>query len=345
MEQNQPWWARPHVRAYYGVLMPVLLAGILIHDVWFHHWNRARTPSSYRIEWNELVVMDAQRTEIWRKAFPQPITPGRGFGRHAVHPPAAFLDVNQDGRKEVLFVQNAADFGQDVVFCYSPAGRELWRFSPPPVTAGGMELQSTVTNFVLAQDAGAAAVGRTRNPMLLVVACSLPAHKGRLHLLDGNGSAQEIFRHEGHLDRVDLADVDRDGISEVVIGGFDAERHQANLHLLHPPGPANKTTYVEAEIFFPRTALNRKLAQENRVSRLGASEGMLQVSTLEWLDEEQHEVCYTFDSRLRPKAWFCDPFPSLRHRLQPDNAVSPGSENDETEELRQKVEVVWRRPS
>ncbi|MDE3165442.1 MAG: hypothetical protein KGN36_06525, partial [Acidobacteriota bacterium] len=177
-------------------------------------------------------------------------------------------------------------------------------------------------------------------PILFVVTCSLPAHSGRLHSLDGAGHSVELFGHAGHLDRVAMADVDLDGVPEIVVGGFDGQRKEANLHLLHPPARRGAPAELEAEVFFPRTALNRRLADQNRVSRLTARPGYLQVSTLEWLDEDRHEVCYRLDSQLRASAWFCDPFPALRHRPAADCAQPAISESDEIAGLRGAVEVV-----
>lgn len=128
IEQAQPWWARANVRAYYAFILPVLLIGMLFHDLWFHHRPRPRVPASYRLEWSELVVLDTHGVELWRKAFPSPFAMDQSSARQAAYPPVAFLDVNQDGGKEVLFVRKAADFEQDELFCYSADGRELWRF-------------------------------------------------------------------------------------------------------------------------------------------------------------------------------------------------------------------------
>lgn len=344
MGQRPPWWARANVRVYYAVLLPVLLAGTILHDVWSHHRKGARVPSSYRIEWNELVVLDAARTEMWRRTFPEPVAPGRDLARHAIQPPVAIQDLNQDGFKEVLLVQNAADFGQDVVFCFSHDGRQLWRFDPLAVPGSGTDLQNTVTNVVPARYVAAESGMRPNSPTLFVVTCSVPAHKGRLYSLDEKGRSRELFRHEGHLDRVVLDDVDLDEIGEIVIGGFDAERHQANLHLLHPPAPGNRSAEIEAEVFFPRTALNRELAEENRVYRLTARKGFLQVSTLEWLAEDRYEVCYTLNSQLRAQVWLCDPYPLLRRRLLMDRKLPLGSEANEIAELGRSVEVIRRRP-
>jgi hypothetical protein len=151
----------------------------------------------------------------------------------------------------------------------------------------------------------------------------------------------ELLHDNGHLDHLDLADVDLDGITEIAAGGFDARRHQAKLYLLHPPASAGESAAVEAEIFFPRTALNRKLAEENRVFRLTAAKGRLQVSTLEWLDQRSHvEICYALDNKLQAHARFCGPIPLLQRNPLSDLGLEQPADVSELADLTSSVEVV-----
>lgn len=341
--RSQPWWARARIRVYYAVVLPILLAAVLVHDFWLHHADRARVPSSYRIEWNQLVILDSAGTEMWRKLFPKPIEPLPGLARHAIRPPVEIQDVNQDGVNEVLFIKNAANFGDDALFCYARDGSDLWRFDPPAAHDPGAHLQNTLTNVVFAPDFAAASGYRRDRYALLAITCRLPMHESRVFSLDGKGRAVELLRHEGHLDRLDRGDVDVDGIVELVIGGFDAERHQAKLYLLHPPTSLTQPAEVEAEVLFPGTALNGKRLGENRVFRMTARKGYLQVSTLEWLDEEPHEVCYGINSQLAVQAWRCSPFPLIRHGLIGDGIPPSLPEANPIEELGRLVQVISHR--
>ena len=340
--RSQPWWARARIRVCYAVVLPVLLVTILAHDFWLHHGNRARVPSSYRVEWNQLVILDAAGTEMWRKLFPKPIEPLPGFARHTIHPPVEIQDVNRDGVNEVLFIKNAANFGDDTLFCYTHDGKDLWHFDPPAPPDPGTHPQNVVTNLEVSADFLAAASRRSEPPPILVITCGLPAHQSQLFSLDGKGRASELLRHEGYLDRLDRADVDLDGIVELVVGGFDAVRHQAKLYLLHPPASSNRPAEIEAEILFPRTAWNPDRAEENGVFRMTARKGYLQVSTLEWMDERAHEICYGIDRHLAVQAWLCRPFPPVRDRLIGEGIALPAANS--IAGWSRLTEVVWHRP-
>lgn len=327
VQKHRPWWQRTDLRAYYAIALPVLLLAFVGHDVYFHHhWNVQPIPAAYRTDANELIVLDKSGQEIWRKVLDTPVwrrgeNPAGVQRDHTVK----IVDLHGDGVPEVLFVQAAAGFGKDILYAYSSSGEDMWRFEAPNQRQS--DFLGAITSLAITP------AGSDRH--VFVLACRAPAHRSTLHSIDSEGNATQILEHEGHLDVIDLGDVDRDGGIEIVVGGSDAKTQLANLHLVDPK------LGMQSEILFARSTLNRKIGDGNRVVRVGAEPGQVRVGVEEWLDEVSSQVCYLLDDRLKAQmATACGGLQQAWLRFNEERNLGLSPLHEELTRLQQQIQVV-----
>jgi excisionase family DNA binding protein len=326
VQKHRPWWLRTDFRAYYAIALPVLLLMLAAHDVYFHHWNLKEPPAAYRTDQNELVILDKSGRELWRKFFETPIW-GRGETPLKIEraDTVKLVDLHGNGTPEVLFVRAAFGFGKDVLYAFSPAGEELWKFEAPNQRSS--DFLSAITSIAVSPS--------TSSRHVFVLSCRSPAHLSTLHVIDSAGNANEVFEHEGHLDVMELADIDRDGAIEIVIGGTSSKTRQANLHLVDP------TLGLQAELLFPRSGLNLKLGDSNRVARIGAEPGHIRVGVEEWFDNSSNQVCYLLDEKLNLQAaTACGGLDQVWMRLNEERHLNLPSLQDELMRLREQIQVL-----
>ena len=100
-----------------------------------------RRPQSGRIDNSDLVIMNAEGKELWRKNFPGGLWNEyyqNGLAAHLYYQDGLathlwFGDLDGDGHSEVLFLYHpAADpkSHSTTLICYSDSGKEEWRWTP-----------------------------------------------------------------------------------------------------------------------------------------------------------------------------------------------------------------------
>ncbi len=143
---------------------------------------------------------------------------------------------------------------------------------------------------------------------------------------------------------LETADVDGCGTEEILLGGVASERHEAELIVLGMPhvNPAAPEAQADAAqppnppilkekavIAFPRTCVNLKLQESNRIAHIAHSGDVLTVVVSELSDDPSVEVTYQLDRRLNVKdVWFSDALRNLHHTLNAqgllDHALAMG---------------------
>jgi hypothetical protein len=152
------------------------------------------------------------------------------------------------------------------------------------------------------------------------------------------------FTHRGHLGMLETADVDGCGRKEILVGGFAAERDEAELIVLEMPNqmagsdatadlarPVDPPRIREkAALIFPRTSVNRKLEESNRIAHIADSGDLLTVVVSELSDDPSVEVTYQLDRQFRVKdVWFSDALKNMHRNLNAQGILDhPLSEED-----------------
>lgn len=114
-----------------GVLVLVAALAALVGST----LRPSRQPASLRIENGRLVVLDATEQRLWDKTFARPLDPdfARSSGLHAL------VDLDGDGRTEVVIAVPGDDRTDFLLRCYESGGRELWTYRPAGSVTFGRE--------------------------------------------------------------------------------------------------------------------------------------------------------------------------------------------------------------
>lgn len=189
-------------------------------------------PALHSFEGPFFVVMDQNGSEMWRRRLPA--APNPSFADDPNTIPPLFADLDADGNLEVLLAfQQHGSSSPDVLFCYSASGGLLWTFHPGRVVHTSAEhfarhyrLRSLT---VLPAENG-------RKPRLLVNSRHEPNYPTQMVALNGKGEIQAEYWHSGHFVQSLIADLDRDGSSEIILAGISNGEKAANLVVLNSAG-------------------------------------------------------------------------------------------------------------
>lgn len=342
-------WSHPLVVKIYAVVSTVLLIAAVVHERIYHVGaSHERIPSSFRLEWQSLVVLDQKGAELWRKTFPETIESaaytGAAMSRHRK---IEFVDIDADGRLETLFVYAPANSAKSpsALYCFSSDGEERWNFAP--ARAKPSNQQPAQPTHVL-NDLLVARSDEGSEPNVLLLDCQLPGHVARLFVLSARGEMKATYGHRGHLGMLETGDVDDCGVREVLLGGFAGERQQAELIVLDVPcdrrGPNGKTLArppaplrikEKAIIVFPRTCVNQRLEESNRIARIVDNGEVLSVGVSELIEDPEVEAVYQLNRKLLVQTvWFSDALKNLHRTLEAQGLLSHPLTDEEIESFK-----------
>lgn len=278
-------------------------------------WNRIASrlhaqPSAVRWTGATLTAVDAAGQPLWRHTFPLPV-----FADLSGAPVPSFLDLDHDGNVEVLTVHphvQRESKGWDL-YCFSHSGDLRWRlavtrtvssarasFSPPYVLREFVAFPSPERDATLWT--AAVFVHHALSPAVLMV-------------LDSSGRVRGEFWQDGHFFSMRAADLDGDGISEILAAGIQATPAQASLVVLDSRNVGGIARLEredsprqlrgmprgseKATVYFPRSALNLLTDPFNFIHRLDLVGGSIQASVIEHLGIPQGYLLYSLDFGLR----------------------------------------------
>ncbi|MDT8069137.1 MAG: hypothetical protein ROO76_13310 [Terriglobia bacterium] len=344
--RTRSWSSNPAYLRIIAVTLAVLLLALLAYQfIGYLGQHRREQAASFRIGRRSLTVLDSKGMDIWRKAFPEPLeSADYSDASLAVHRKVAFADIEGDGTVETLFVYSPLNSFRDpgALYCFSGTGDERWSFAPARTSAGnGSGGTHVINDLLVAQPHG------ETDAYILLLDCQLPAHSAKLFLLSPRGEILATFAHEGHLGMLETADVDGCGREEILMGGFASERHEAELIVLEMPrknsaSSAGETRPVlplklkeKAVIAFPRTCVNQKLEESNRIAHIVNSGDVLTVVVSELGEDPSVEVTYQLDRKLQVKdVWFSDALRNLHRTLRTQGVLDHELTADEIGQLK-----------
>ena len=195
---------------------------------------------------NDLLVVlddrgDIEGQELWRHSFPKilnAITPG---------PPSyqrtAFADLDGDGQTETLFTYFPVTPGEipaSPLLCFSASGKVKWQFTP------GRAIRDTTDEFLPPYRINNIQVLPNRtagHPWIAVSSNHYLEYPNQIAILDYKGNLKGEYWHSGHLLQTARADLDHDGMDELLLAGVDNGRHQACLLVFDPTNVNGATSY------------------------------------------------------------------------------------------------------
>ena len=291
-----------------------------------YFWPK-RIPVAYRIEVATLITLDGQGKEVWRHRFPEPFDESSYRTPEARYDRGIFTDLDGTGESDLVFRYTpAARTLQSILICFSPSGKERWRFVPgrPVITdASGDRFYPPYRVYEM----GLIANERDHRARIVV---SSPHHMqapDQVAVLDGGGKLVGEFWHPGHLLHMTHADLDHDGKEELLLAGVN-NGYQAATLLVFDPDNVHGTTILKgaplpglglvgfspstekAIVLFPRTCLSRH-KQYNRAVNVIVLGNNTYITVVEDPAETSPAgILYTLGSSLSVLA--ADPLPGYQ---------------------------------
>lgn len=252
-----------------------LLAFLLLLGAAFGLWAKrrpflGRTPVvSLTFGTKTLTALDGKGRTVWQYEFEKPFRPPETEYQRRV---SAIFDLDGDGLPEVLFryvpLEEHGELSRQTLYCFSSQGKVLWQFVPGrTVSDGGGKFEPPyfINNVQVISGRGA------EGPWIAVTSNHYLSHPDQIAILDRNGHLIGEYWHSGHLTAMAHADLDGDGIDELLLGGVDNGTAQAVL-LVFDPRHVSGANHYSAEnpyqlqgfqagtekvaVMFPRSDIN-----------------------------------------------------------------------------------------
>jgi len=274
-------------------------------------------PQSGRIENSELVIINAEGKELWRKSFPngfwgdyyQNGLEKLLYSQDGLESHIWIGDLDGDGHTDVLFLYHPATDPKSqstTLICFSETGKERWRWTP------GRALPETesVPSVYISMGLGVLPAAKGQHRRIVVMSRHEYYYPTQIAEVDTNGKTLSEYWHSGHLFHFKLATLA--GREAIIASGIGNGYHQATLVVLDPDhvsGASVETARPEVQIhgmgsaqerirlLFPRSDLNKDLYLYNESLGPVLSPGRIQIDVKEcWLTVPQGcTIVYGFD--------------------------------------------------
>lgn len=309
------------------------------------------SPAGYSLEVSTLIVTDAQGREVWRHQFPSRIAKGWYEGLSSVRR-CTFGDIDQDGGVETLFVYVPLDFGSvgTTLYCFDKDGTIKWEFVPGrTIRIGDREyLPPYFTSNVQIIPIG------KESPRILVSSNHYAHNPNQIAMLDATGKLISEYWHAGHLLSIAHADLNDDGVDELLLGGVNNGYGQATMIIFDPRRVSGASRQPQRQILglpsgtekavvlFPKSCLSHN-APYNRVFELRVTrERRIMVAVVEGVAEDDNpgEMIYEFDFKLTVISARPDSHLQEHHRvLEEKGTVDHSLIDQEIANLRDEVVI------
>jgi transcriptional regulator with XRE-family HTH domain len=307
-------------------------------------------PADFRIEVSTLVVVDGQGREVWRHQFPMRLAQ-TAYGDRNLVKRCTFADLDGDGRIETLFVYVPLDFvsqGQTLI-CFSEQGEVKWEFVPGRTVKDSTGREYVPPYFISNVDI----VPFSRsNPRIVVSSNHYVHNPNQVAMLDINGELVSEYWHSGHLLSVGHADMNNDGVEEILLAGVNNGYRQATMVAFDSRNVSGVSSQPgrqilgftpgteKAIILFPRTCVSKD-ASYNRVMELHVTrERRIMLAVAEGISEAKNPgvMIYELDFNLNVINARPDSHLQEAHRaLELEGVLDHSWTEEENEQLRQQV--------
>lgn len=191
---------------------------------------RPTTASDFRVSKHQLTALDHNGRQRWSYQFPFQVRDIYGSGL-LTRRRSEFVDIDGDKKEELVLQVTPIDHERlgTFLYCFSPSGKLNWYHRPGRSVANGRGSFSDVywhAGFTLVQLAADRRVVSVSNHSV--------HYPSQVEAIDETGKLVGEYWHNGHLRHIAAADLDHDGVAEIVLGGADAAFGAATLVILDP---------------------------------------------------------------------------------------------------------------
>ncbi|MCX6561243.1 MAG: hypothetical protein NTZ26_12115 [Candidatus Aminicenantes bacterium] len=242
-----------------------------------------RTPADFRIDGSRLIITDKAGHELWthdtkmenlweekfyRERFQKDALITDNVSALTLEPLLLIKDLDEDGRREVLFAPvTADDLKTGQLILSDDRGRERWTHGPArPVRVGTRDFSGEyVTSFIEARD-----LDHDGRPEIIWCTHARGEYPTRTLLLDAADQVLGEYWNAGQINEIGFADLNGDGREEILLAGQNEEYQRPCLVVLDagdmkgcsPQSPAYQFAGMppgreKAYILFPLTPVDR----------------------------------------------------------------------------------------
>lgn len=309
-------------------------------------------PTDFRIEVSTLVVVDGQNREVWRHQFPSRLAQATYEDRDSIRR-CTFADLDGDGGVETLFVHLPIDFASvgATLFCFADDGAIKWEFVPGRTVRDTTGREYCPPYFI----SNVQIIPFPKStPRILVSSNHYLHNPNQIVMLDPGGALMSEYWHSGHLLSVTHADLNDDGVEEILLAGVNNGYRQATLVIFDSSNVSGASTQPgrqilgfspgteKAVVLFPKTCLS-KIAPYNRVMELRITrERRIVVVVAEGISEARNPgvMIYEFDFGLNIVNARPDSHLQENHRLlETQGLLDHAWTEEESAGLRRKVVI------
>jgi hypothetical protein len=183
-------------------------------------WVQPGYPVDYQVQGRVLTAIDTRQRVSWRVELPTvPPVEARTGPAVLQQLRGYFSDIDDDGTAEFFYRYWPADLAKQnsALYCFRPDGTMRWSFSP----GRSLTLQSGKTiggTYTVARVAFLKAP-RADGGRIVVVSNHSWDWPQQVAILTAEGKLVDEYWHPGWFFSLDVADLDRDGAEEILLGG------------------------------------------------------------------------------------------------------------------------------
>jgi len=227
---------------YVGALLPFIGAAAIALFLLSRDELFRKEPADFAIRGSVLSILDEENKILWRydtglenlcaEEVYRSHFQFRRSDRGAQLPYLLIKDLNQDDRREVLFsLQTQDEMREGEVLCFDWKGRPLWQFKAGRRMKYGDKTYSGDYRIhgILAED-----LDGDGQREVIVVSVHRPSWPCQLALLDARGNLKGEYWNTGYFNDVACADLNGDGVKEIIAGGNNNEYGSGCLAVFDP---------------------------------------------------------------------------------------------------------------
>jgi serine/threonine protein kinase len=200
------------------VLCGIAMACVITAAVWWQSGlMKRRSPVRTKLVGSILTALDEDDRPVWSYRLPN--VPDDHTG--ALTQRVSFVDLDGDGRKELLYVYFSPDAknASPTVYCINQDGKARWTWQPGRTVRTPLGRQYSGPFFV--NLIGVLNQARKDGGRIVVGSHHMFDWPYQLALLSAEGKVVSEYWHAGWFFDMNIVDFDCDGIEEVLLGGVN----------------------------------------------------------------------------------------------------------------------------
>ncbi len=274
---HKPVSQKSNIFKMLAIIIPVSI--IIFVVIFLVLSSKYSEPYDFRIEKSNLVILNEEGKELWRhdtelenlvasdeylRRFQTKKAPElEEDGGVTLLPWLKFVDINNNNRKEILFVPLTQDqYGVKYFYCFDHKGHELWKYPLGDTITYDEVFQDFCVRGFDSED-----LNNDGYQEIILITHAVTRFPTRICILNHLGEPQGTYWNSGHIADYVTHDLNGDGIQELIFVGQNTEYKKGCVIVFDPfnieGGSPQKEPYYSSKelktgtekfyLLFPRT--------------------------------------------------------------------------------------------